>query len=66
MELFVGPVLAALIGFAGLRKVQQQDKKISELEQKIDSVDVEMSKKVMATLFPVAKEVKALKETVGV
>ena len=66
MELFVGPVLAAVIGLAGLRKVQQQDKKIKQLEELIDRVDVEMSKKVMATMFPVAKEVKALKETVGV
>ena len=66
MELFVGPVLAAVIGLAGLRKVQQQDKKIKQLEELIDRVDVEMSKKVMATMFPVAKEVKILKETVGV
>ena len=66
MESVVGAAVAALFGLATLRKVQLQDKKISRLEELIDRVDVEMSKKVMATKFPVAKEVKVLKETLGV
>ena len=66
MESVVGAVVAALFGLATLRKVQLQDRKISRLEELIDRVDVEMSKKVMATMFPVAKEVKVLKETLGV
>lgn len=66
MESIVGAVVAALFGLATLRKVQLQDKKINQLNERIDAVDVEMSKKVMATMYPVAKAVKDLKETVGV
>lgn len=66
MEYLAGPIIAALIGVAGLRKVQLQDKKIAALEQKMDQVDVELSKKVMATMFPVAQAVKKLNDTVGV
>jgi Na+/melibiose symporter-like transporter len=66
MEYFAGPVIAALIGAAGLRKVQLQDKKIKELQQQLEQVEVETSKKVLAVMFPVTKAVKELKETVGV
>ena len=66
MEYLAGPIIAALIGVAGLRKVQLQDKKIAALEQKMEQVDVELSKKVMATMFPVAQAVKKLNDTVGV
>jgi len=66
MEYLAGPVIAALIGAAGLRKVQLQDKKINQIQQQLDQVDVELSKKVMATMFPVAQAVKKLNDTVGV
>ncbi len=66
MEYLAGPIIAAVIGVAGLRKVQLQDKKITALEQKMEQVDVELSKKVMATMFPVAQAVKKLNDTVGV
>ena len=66
MEYLAGPVLAALIGAIGLRKVQLQDKKINQIQQQLDQVDVELSKKVMATMFPVAQAVKKLNDTVGV
>jgi hypothetical protein len=66
MEYFAGPVIAALIGAAGLRKVQLQDKKINALQQQLEQVEVETSKKVLAVMFPVTKAVKELKETVGV
>jgi Cu/Ag efflux protein CusF len=66
MESVVGAVVAALFGIATLRKVQLQDKKIVYLHEKIDTLDLDLSKKVMATMYPVAKEVKALKDTVGV
>ena len=66
MEYLVGPIVAALIGAAGLRKLQLQDKKINQIQQQLDQVDVELSKKVMATMFPVAQAVKKLNETVGV
>ena len=66
MEYLAGPVVAALIGVIGLRKVQLQDKKINQIQQQLDQVDVELSKKVMATMFPVAQAVKKLNDTVGV
>ena len=66
MEYLAGPIIAALIGAVGLRKVQLQDKKINEIQQQLDQVDVELSKKVMATMFPVAQAVKKLNDTVGV
>lgn len=66
MEYLAGPVIAALIGAIGLRKVQLQDKKINQIQQQLDQVDVELSKKVMATMFPVAQAVKKLNDTVGV
>lgn len=66
MEYLISPVIAALFGIATLRKVQLQDKKINEIQQKLDQVDIEMSKKVMATMFPVAQAVKKLNDTVGV
>ena len=66
MEYLAGPIIAALIGAAGLRKIQLQDKKINQIQQQLDQVDVELSKKVMATMFPVAQAVKKLNDTVGV
>ena len=66
MEYLAGPIVALVIGIAGLRKVQLQDKKINQIQQQLDQVDVELSKKVMATMFPVAQAVKKLNETVGV
>lgn len=66
MEYLLSPVIAALFGIATLCKVQLQDKKIAALEQKMEQVDIELSKKVMATMFPVAQAVKKLNDTVGV
>lgn len=66
MEYLAGPIIAALFGLATLRKCQLQDKKILEVQQNLDKVDLEMSKKVMATMYPVAKAVKKLNDTVGV
>jgi Na+/melibiose symporter-like transporter len=66
MEYLAGPIIAALIGAAGLRKIQLQDKKINQIQQQLDQVEVETSKKVLAVMFPVTKAVKELKETVGV
>lgn len=66
MEYLAGPIIAALFGLATIRKCQLQDKKILEVQQQMDKVDVEMSKKVMATMYPVAQAVKKLNDTVGV
>ena len=65
MEIFLGPVLAVLFGTSALFKVSQQQKEIQELSRRIDSFDVEMSKKVIATMFPVAQAVKKLNDEVG-
>jgi len=66
MEYLAGPIVAALFGVATLRKCQLQDKKMNQIQQQLDQVDVELSKKVMATMFPVAQAVKKLNDTVGV
>ena len=66
MEYLAGPVVAALIGTLTLRKCQLQDKRINQMEEQISQVDTELSKKVMATMFPVAQAVKKLNDTVGV
>lgn len=66
MEYLAGPVIAALFGVITLRKCNIQDKKIKAFEERISQVDVELSKKVMATMFPVAQAVKKLNDTVGV
>ena len=65
MEYLAGPVIAALFGALTLRKCQLQDKKIVELQAQVSQVDIEMSKKVMATMFPVAQAVNKLNQTVG-
>ena len=66
MEYLAGPVIAALFGVLTLRKCQLQDKRISKIEEQVSQVDTELSKKVMATMFPVAQAVKKLNDTVGV
>lgn len=65
MEIFLGPVLAVLLGTSALFKVRQQQKEIQALSCRIDNLDVEMSKKVIATMFPVAQAVKKLNDEVG-
>ena len=66
MEYLAGPVIAALFGVITLRKCQIQDNKIKAIETQVSQIDVELSKKVMATMFPVAQAVKKLNDTVGV
>ena len=59
-------MIAALFGVITLRKCQIQDNKIKAIETQVSQIDVELSKKVMATMFPVAQAVKKLNDTVGV
>ena len=59
-------MIAALFGVITLRKCQIQDNKIKAVEAQVSQIDVELSKKVMATMFPVAQAVKKLNDTVGV
>jgi len=65
-EYIIGPVLALLLGmkFTDL-KTKEKDVKISELESKIELIETETPKKMMATLVPVAKAVQKLNQQVG-
>ena len=66
LEYIVGPVLALLLGmkFTDL-KSKEKDDKITELQTKIELIEVETPKKLMATLVPVAKAVQKLNQEVG-
>lgn len=81
MEYLVGPVLALLISlkFTASEKEKQGemirdlDERIEMLEEQLlelqssdDKRDEEFSKKVMATIMPVAKAVNRLNQTVGI
>ena len=66
LEYAIGPVLALLIGmkFTDL-KSKEKDTKIQSLEAKIELLEDEVPKKMMATLVPVAKAVQKLNQQVG-
>ncbi len=66
LEYIVGPVLALLLGmkFTDM-KSKEKDEKITELQTKIELIEVETPKKLMATLVPVAKAVQKLNQEVG-
>ena len=66
IEYVVGPVLALLLGMKFTDfKNKEKDAKISELESKIELIETETPKKLMATLMPVAKAVQKLNQQVG-
>ena len=66
LEYIVGPVLALLLGMKFTDfKTKEKDAKISELESKIELIETETPKKMMATLVPVAKAVQKLNQQVG-
>jgi len=66
LEYIVGPVLALLLGMKFTDfKTKEKDAKISELENKIELIETETPKKMMATLVPVAKAVQKLNQQVG-
>jgi hypothetical protein len=66
LEYIVGPVLALLLGMKFTDyKTKEKDAKISELESKIELMETETPKKLMATLMPVAKAVQKLNQQVG-
>ena len=66
LEYIIGPVLALLLGmkFTDM-KSKEKDTKITELQTKIELIEVETPKKLMATLVPVAKAVQKLNQEVG-
>ena len=66
LEYIVGPVLALLLGmkFTDM-KAKEKDTQITELQNKIELLENEVPKKMMATLVPVAKAVQKLNQQVG-
>ena len=74
MEFVVGPVLALLVAMKfNVYKSKKADKRIQILENKVELlenraqvVESEMPKKILATISPVARAVKALNEQVGI
>tara|TARA_R110002020_G_scaffold78417_2_gene197226 strand:- start:6 stop:230 length:225 start_codon:yes stop_codon:yes gene_type:complete len=73
MEYIVGPVIALLVAlkFTDV-KSKGCNKKLNEIEEKVELVkltvtntEVELPKKVMATMMPVAKAVQKLNQQVG-
>lgn len=81
MEYLIGPVLAVLVSlkFTAVEK-NKQELKIRDLDDRIELLeeqlielqnsgekrDEEFSKKVLATIMPVAKAVNKLNQTVGI
>ena len=81
MEYLIGPVLAVLVSLKFTKaesdkqqlKVRDLDERIEMLEEQLielqssgDKRDEEFSKKVLATIMPVAKAVNKLNQTVGI
>lgn len=81
MEYLVGPILALLISLKFTtsekekqgERIRDLDERIEMLEEQLlelqssdDKRDEEFSKKVMATIMPVAKAVNRLNQTVGI
>ena len=66
LEYIVGPVLALMLGmkFTDI-KAKEKDTQITELQTKIELLENEVPKKMMATLVPVAKAVQKLNQQVG-
>jgi len=66
LEYIVGPVLALLLGMKFTDyKAKEKDAKITALETKLELIETETPKKMMATLMPVAKAVQKLNQQVG-
>ena len=66
LEYIVGPVLALLLGMKFTDfKTKEKDAKIVELESKVELLETETPKKMMATLMPVAKAVQKLNQEIG-
>ena len=66
LEYVIGPVLALLMGMKfSDYKVKEQQKTITQLEEKVVVLEAELPKKVMATMLPVAKAVQKLNQQVG-
>jgi hypothetical protein len=66
LEFVVGPVLSLLIALKfGDMKNKEREKEIAALQAKVELLEGELPKKVMATMLPVAKAVQKLNAQVG-
>ena len=66
LEFIVGPVLSLLIALKfGDMKDKEREKEIATLQAKVELLEGELPKKVMATMLPVAKAVQKLNQQVG-
>ena len=66
LEFVVGPVLSLLIALKfGDMKDKEREKEIASLQAKVELLESELPKKVMATMLPVAKAVQKLNAQVG-
>jgi hypothetical protein len=66
LELVVGPVLSLLIAlkFGDMRDKQRKEE-IAVLNERVELMQQDLPKKVMATMMPVAKAVQKLNQQVG-
>jgi hypothetical protein len=66
LEFVVGPVLSLLIALKfGDMKDKEREKELATLREKVELIENELPKKVMATMLPVAKAVQKLNQQVG-
>ena len=66
LEFVVGPVLSLLIALKfGDMKDKEREKEIAALQAKVELLEGDLPKKVMATMLPVAKAVQKLNQQVG-
>ena len=66
LEFVIGPVLSLLIALKfGDMKNKEREKELATLQAKVELLENELPKKVMATMMPVAKAVQKLNQQVG-
>ena len=66
LEFVVGPVLSLLIALKfGDMKDKEREKELATLREKVELMEADLPKKVMATMLPVAKAVQKLNQQVG-
>ena len=75
MGYIIGPIVAAVISIAYsetrckkrcAENLRALEERVTLVETKVKDYDNEMTKKLMGTLLPVAKEVTKLKQAVGI
>ena len=74
MEYIIGPVITLLVSlkFTDLKQKEIQSKlsvtqeKIEFIEKLLEQRETELPRKLVATMVPLAKEVKKLKQEVGI